>query len=293
MRQLKDFMDEGGDRVNRQRRSTGGELSDGHEAVVSDNSDNEDAPRHQPVSRSGGRHGRGRPGTSTRGWYGEMRQQHGDSVSDDSERQRYSNVRGRGFRNDRGRQRRGYGPRVNERREDPRNVEYHADTSHGPGTQSIACERKYDDRQPVNVESAQSNEDWNEEIDVGQSSGQHRERFRATTTQPSRTLELRQSYSDHRASDNVRSQRQEDRHVPTEPPRRVHPTEPPRRVHPTRTISNRNYHTADTFQSRDRSNQIGGIVDAMKEISVKSAADDEAQRYVAPKTAMIVTGMHC
>lgn len=282
-------MDEGGDRVNRQRHSVGDELSDDHRPVVSDHSDNEDAAHRQPASRSGGRHGRGRPGISTRGWYGEMRQQHGDIVSDETERPRYSSVRGRGFRNDRGRQQQGRGPRVNERQDGSRDVEYRPDINRASGKQLVGYRQKYDDRQPPNARSGQSQEDWNEEIAISHSGKpveQHQEQFRATTMQPAerKVSELRQSYGDRRMSDNVRSQRQEDKYVPTEPARRIHAT---------RTISNRNYHTADNIPNRDRSSQIGGIVDAMKEISVKTAADDEAQRNVAPKSAMIVSGMHC
>jgi len=288
-RQLKDFMGEAGDRGNRQRRSTGDELSDGREAVMSDNSDNEDAARRQPATRSPRQRGRGRLSSSSRGWYGEVRQQHEDSISDDAERPRYSNVRGRGFRNDRGYQRPGYRPRVNEGREGLRDIEYHGDTNRGPGRQSIGYRQKYDERQTADVRSNQPREDWNEEVDVSRSKPVelHRDHVRGTTVQAAEDnmSESRHAYRDHRVSDNIRPERQEDS--------KQMPTEPARRIHPTRTISNRYHQIADNIPNKERSSQIGGIVDAMNKISVRTTAGDDKQRSVAPKSAVIVSGMHC
>ena len=69
-----------------------------------------------------------------------------------------------------------------------------------------------------------------------------------------------------------------------------------RHIHPTRTISNRHYQTADIIANKDRSSQIGSIVDAMNKLSVKTVSDDrrdvDSQQTVAAKTAMIVSGMH-
>jgi len=281
-------MDEAGDRGNRQRRSTGDELSDGREAVMSDNSDNEDTARHQPVSRSPRQRGRGRQSSSSRGWYGEVRQQHENSISDDAERPRYSNVRGRGFMNDRGYQRPGYRPRVNEGREGLRDVEYRGDTSRGPGRQSVGYGQKYDERRTANVRSSQPHEDWNEEVDVTRSKPvePHRDHVRGTTVQATEVnmSESRHSYHDHRVSDSVRPQWQEDKQLPMEPARRIHPT---------RTISNRHHYMADNIPGKERSSQIGGIVDAMNKISVRTSGDDETQRNVALRSAVIVSGTHC
>jgi len=293
-RQLKDFMGEAGDGVNRQRRSTGDEVSESYEAV--DYGDREDAGRHQPASRTAGRGGRGRPGTSGRGSYGEMRQQQQqqqrDAVTDDAERPWRSGARGRGLTIDHGHpQQPGYSPQRDERRDGPRDVEPRSDTRRGPGKHSVGYMPRSDDREPTGARSGgQSQEDWNDEVDVSRTSGkpveQHREQFRAVAVQPaeSRTSELRQSYSEHRVSDNERFQRHEGRHGTTEPARRIHPT---------RTISNRSYHATDNIPHRDRSSQIGGIVDAMNAISVKTAADDEVQRNAAPKSTIIVSGMIC
>ena len=286
-RQLKDFMGDGGERVNQRQPSAGDEASDGHEAVVSDNSDNENAARHQPAVQSRGYRGQGRPRGSARGRYSEMRQQHGDGSRDVDERPRYSNARGRGFGNEsRGGQRRGG---MNERRELSRDVEYQPETNRGPGRQPVGDRRRYDDRQPIMTRSGQLQEDWNNEVDT-RPTEQRREHFHATNSQPAevKTSELRPSHSDHRISDSVRSQRQEDKHVPREPARRIHPT---------RTISNRHYQTADSVGNKDRSSQIGGIVEAMNKISVKTAADEKrdagVQQHVAAKsTAVIVSGMH-
>jgi len=288
-RQLKDFIGDGGERVNRQQHSAGDERSDSHEAVVSDDSDTENAAHHQPAVRSRGRRGQGRPPGSARGRYSEMRQQQGD-ISDVNERPRYSNARGRGFGNEsRGGQRRGYGSRMNERREVSRDVEYRPEASRGPGNQPVGDRPKYDDRQPTTTRSGQSEEDWNEDIDT-RATEQRREHFHATTSQPAdgKMSELRLSHSDHVVSESVRFQRREDKHVPREPARRIHPT---------RTISNRHYQTADNIANKDRSSQIGGIVDAMNKISVKTAADEKRdvgmqQHVPAKSTAMIVSGMH-
>lgn len=289
-RQLKDFMGDGGERVNRQQHSAGDEWSDGHEAVVSDNSDTENAARHQPAVRSRGRRGQGRPLGSARGRYSEMRQQQGDSIRDVDERPRYSNARGRGFGNEsRGGQRRGYVSGMSERQEASRDVEYPPETSRGPAKQPVGDRPKYDDRQPTTTRSRQSEEDWNEEVDTRHTE-QHRERFHATTSQPadSKMSDLRPSHSDHRVTESVRFQRREDKYVPREPARRIHPT---------RTISNRHYQAADSIANRDRSSQIGGIVDAMNKISVKTAADEKRdlgmqQHVPAKSTAVIVSGMH-
>lgn len=50
-RQLKDFMADAGNRMNQQR-TAADQLSDGHEAVASDNSDNEDAGHSLDISNS-------------------------------------------------------------------------------------------------------------------------------------------------------------------------------------------------------------------------------------------------
>lgn len=287
-RQLKDFMGDGGG--GRQQHSAGDQLSDGHEAVVTDDSDNE-------ASRPSGCRGQGRP---SRGRYSEMRQQDINSVSDVSERPRYSNARGRGFRNDGGSQRQGYGSRVNKRQEVLRDEEHRPEIHRGPGKPPMEDIRviedrrgqKIDDRQPTNTRSGQSQEEWTEETDSSHTDKpmeQRRERSRATASQPvdSRAPEPQLSYNDRRVSDSVHFQRQDDR----QPPR-----EPVRRLHPTRTISNRHYQAADNVPTKDRSSQIGLIVDAMNKISVRTAADDDkryvgTQQNLAAKSAIIVTGM--
>ena len=290
-RQLKDFMGDGGDRaVNRQQQSAGDQLSDGHEAVESDSDDNENAAHRQLANHSGGRRGRGRPGTSARGRYTEMRQQSRDSYI--SERPRYSNVRGRGFRDDGGGQRQNYDSRVNKQQEVFRDVEYCTETNRGPGKQAVADRQKNSDRQPTNTRSGQSQEDWKEGIDTSHSNKpmeQHRDRFHAANLQSadSKVSDSRPSHNDYRVSNTVRSQWQEDKHVPREPSHRIHTT---------RTICNRTYQTADNIPTKDRSSQIGGIVDAMNKISVKTAAEDRRdvsmQENVAPKSVRIVSGMH-
>ena len=189
--------------------------------------------------------------------------------------------------NNRGDQRTGYRPRVNEGREGLRDVEYRGDTSRGRGSQSVGYRQNYDERQTTNVRSNPPLEDWNEEVDASRfkSVELHRDYVRGTTMQATEVSmsESRHSYRDHRVSDNVRAQRQEDKQMPTEPIRRIHPT---------RTISNRHHQMADNIPSRERSSQIGGIVDAMNKISVRTTADDDTQRNVAVKSAVIVSGMH-
>jgi len=244
-RQLKDFM--GDDRVSREHRSTRDELSDGHEAVASDHSDSESHIRRQPVGR--GQRGRGRPANNARGrpmrFQPQYRnQEHGDDVADISQRPRYSSVRGR-------------------------------------GKEPVADRPVYE----RTTNSYESREDWNQEIGTSRSSEnvqQHRDnRFHAVAD--SRMSELQQSRGSPRVSDNVRSQRHEDK-----------PTA--RRVHPTRTISNTHYQTADSIPNKDRRSQIGGIVDAMNKISVSMVAGDKSdvgmQQNVAQKSTVIVSGMY-
>ena len=292
-RQLKDFMAcEAGDHVNRRHRSASDEPSDRHETV--DHTDHEDAARHQSARGSSGRRGQGRRGASGRASYDEMRQQQQqrDIVTNDTKKPWYSSARGRGLIIDHGPpQQPDYTSHRNERHDGPRDVGSHRpDTRRGPGKQSGGggYRQRYDNRQPAGAGSEQSDEDWNEEVDIARSSGKPVEpQFRAAPVQPaeSKMSELRQSYSEQRVSDSVRFHRQEaGRHVPPEPARRIHPT---------RTYSNRNYQAAENIPNRDRSSQIGGIVDAMNAISVKTAADDEAQRSMAPKSTIIVSGMLC
>lgn len=249
---------------------------------VGDHND-DDQENSQPVRRGGGRRGHGgRPPGSSRGRYSEMRQQHRDDVS---EKPRYSNVRVRvrGFGMDGGDQRRVYGSRNNDRHQDE--VEYHAETKRGRGKQSAV------DRQTVRDRSGQPQEDWNEEFGVGGSNKpteQSRERYHGKGLQATdgKVSEMRPPIHDDQR---VLGQ-QEDRRVSREPPAR--------RVHPTRTISNRHYQAADNISSRDRGSQIGGIVDAMNKISVKTAATDykrdvARQEHVSFSSATIVSGMHC
>jgi len=280
MHQLKDFMADRSDGVNRHY-AAGDQLSDGHEAVMSDTSDNEDTAHHQPERRAGGRRGQGRPGSFTRGRYSEVRQQYGDDVRD-ADRPRYSNVRGRGFRNDRGGQRRGYGSGESEKREVSRDVEYRPDTNRGPGRQPVGERQRYEDRPATNTSSGQSREQWDEQVD-NKPVEQCREHFHATAAD-SKVTGPRLSHGDRGASSNVRNQWQD------KPVQR----ESARHIHPTRTISNRHYQTADIIANKDRSSQIGSIVDAMNKLSVKTVSDDrrdvDSQQTVAAKTAMIVSG---
>ena len=239
--------------------------------------------------RAGGWRGRGRPGSSARGRYGEMRQQYGDR--DMAERPSYSNVRGRGTRNDAVSQRRDYTYGVNDRRQ--AGDQYRPERSRGSGRQAVVDREHCDDRQPVYAESGQQEEDWNEEIATSYSTKQveqPEENVHAVSMHApdDRIPARRPPHRDHRVSEGVvRSQQQEDRHMHRELPRRV--------VHQTRTISNSNYHTADSASNRDRGSQIGGIVDAMNRISVKTATDNRREvsntpQNVAARSAMIVTG---
>jgi len=290
-RQLKDFMGDGRNFVDRQR-SAAAHLSDGHEAVASDNSDDETAARRQPVSRAGGRRGRGRPAGPSRGRYSETRQQYGDREL--AERPRYSNVRGHGPRNDSGYQQQDYGSRINARRQ--ADDTYHPERDHGRGKQPIEDRQNYDNRQPAYTESVERQEDWSKEIVTSQSSKQTEQCQERVHTVSVRTADdnmtaKRPPHSGQRTSDSiVRSQQQEDKHMPREPPA-------PRRMHPTRTISNSNYQTAENIPpNRDRGNQIGGIVDAMNRISVKTASDgrqevSSIQPNVAARSTMILSGM--
>jgi len=348
-RQLKDFLIT--DHAN-QRRSSGDHLSDDHEAVTSDKSDDENAVYHQTASRTAGgggpRRGRGRRSGPARGRYSEMRQQYGDSFGDPADRPHYSGARGRGFRNDNASQQKGYSSQVYERRDmdvEPRSernrgpgrqptrysqnyderpdadAERRPETSHvparqsvryshnyderrdidvenrpemnrGPGKQPTRYSHRYDDRQPVVIKSGQSQEDWGREVTTGhynKPTEQRKEHLHTTTSQPAdnKMSQPRPSYSDHRVSDTVRPQRQEEKPVSREPARRIHPT---------RTISNSQYYATDNIH-KDRSSQIGGIVDAMNRMSVKTAAGDRhtvssTQQNVAPKSAVIVSGMH-
>jgi len=282
-RQLKDFIGDSGNRVNRQH------LSDDHEAVASDNSDDENVTRGQPlVSRTGGRRGRGRPAGSTRGRYSEMRQQYGDRELD--ERPRYGNVRGRGPRNDSGYQQEDYGSRTNERRQT--DDSYCPERNRGRGKQPVVDRQNYDNRRPDYTESKQQQEDWNEEIVTSRSSKEMEQRQERVHSVNTHAVDDRVSaqlplHGDHRVTDSViRShQLEDDKHMA-------------RRLHPTRTISNSHYHTADNIPNRDRGSQIGGIVDAMNRISVKTVSDgrqevgSSTQQNVAARSTMIVSGTH-
>ena len=288
-RQLKDFMGDIGDHANQQRSATG------HKGVASDSNDDEIAAYRQPVSRARGQRGRERPAGFSRGRYSEMQQQYRDS--DLTERPNYSNVRGRSPRNDGGSQQRGYSSRISERRQtdyQQRDDQYHPEINRGPGKQAIADRQSYDNRQPVYTESRQQHEDWNDEIVTSQSSKQMEQREEyvhpVSVRAPDDKMSARSAvHDDHRVSDSVvRYQQQEDKYVARQPPRRMHQT---------RTISNSQHHAADNIPRKDRTSQIGGIVDAMNRISVKTATDDKrvvsnTQQNVAARSAMIVSGTH-
>lgn len=161
-------------------------------------------------------------------------------------------------------------------------VEYHLETHPAPGKQKGDRQQRYDNTQPM-TRNVKSEEDWNGEVDTSRASEQHRERYRTWQSPNNRASgPPPASVSDHRVSG-----------IDTQVS-----SQPARHVHPTRTISNRNYQpaTAENIPSRDRSGQIGGIVDAMNKISVRTTATDSRrdvgsqQGLALQSSAIIVSG---
>ena len=276
IRQLKDFMGA----VSDSRQSAVDQLSDGHEAVASDNSDDENTARRQPSSRFAAGRARGRPG----GRFSKMHPHSGERAGDVVERQRYSNVCGRGIQNSGGSQGRGF------RRSDRRSGddEHRPYISAGSENEGAAERQKHHNRQSAYTGSVRRGENWNEASEMSRASRvveQHREHLQpADEVMAAPQLPA----SGRRVPENAgRSQRPENKQMPRDQPRRVHPT---------RTISNSHFHTAaENVPSRDRGSQISGIVEAMNKISVKTAADDShgvtASQHEAPRSALIVSGL--